>query len=313
MWKNKLPLGLALVSVLTLSSQSNASDSINEQNFKNVEHVSWHKQSKINPQELANGSIPSGMVSLFFIRPFDNDPIQSSLNIAVNDRFQTSIQPGSYSQVHSCAGANNISAVVTAEKTNNLLKNAETFNFESGKTYFIYTDVDENNQVKLSQITEESALEILNNKLYQHHLISRLSPSCPNLVAVQPPPVAPIVYPVLEEKVSIELNVLFDSDKAVIKPEYFHEISDVAAFMRKYGNTSGVIEGHTDSTASEEYNQKLSEKRALAVMKLLIVKYGIDPTRLRAVGYGESRPIATNSTSQGRQLNRRVIAVIQQQ
>ena len=125
-------------------------------------------------------------------------------------------------------------------------------------------------------------------------------------------PIVPVVIPVLEEKVSIEMRILFDTDKAIIKPQYFSEVEDVAEFMKKYGNTNAVIEGHTDSTASDAYNQKLSERRAQAVQKMLIEKYGIDPNRLIATGYGESRPIASNTTKDGRQQNRRVIAVVEQ-
>jgi OOP family OmpA-OmpF porin len=65
------------------------------------------------------------------------------------------------------------------------------------------------------------------------------------------------------------------------------------------------IQGHTDNVGSEKYNQSLSEKRATAVMEYLIEK-GIAGDRLTAVGYGLTRPIASNSTSEGRSLNRRV-------
>lgn len=66
-----------------------------------------------------------------------------------------------------------------------------------------------------------------------------------------------------------------------------------------------VVEGHTDSQNTDEFNQKLSEDRAKAVVAWL-VKNGIAPGRLQPVGYGESRPVADNDTAEGRALNRRV-------
>ncbi|WP_349773448.1 OmpA family protein [Psychrobacter sp. WY6] len=72
-----------------------------------------------------------------------------------------------------------------------------------------------------------------------------------------------------------------------------------------------MIEGHTDSRASDSYNQALSQRRVNAVKEVLISQFGIGAERLTAIGYGESQPIATNSTTEGRQLNRRVVAVVE--
>jgi OOP family OmpA-OmpF porin len=75
-------------------------------------------------------------------------------------------------------------------------------------------------------------------------------------------------------------------------------------------NTTAVIEGHTDNVDTAEYNQKLSEARANSVRQYLIDNFGIKASRLTAVGYGETKPIASNKTEEGRQKNRRVQAVI---
>ena len=115
---------------------------------------------------------------------------------------------------------------------------------------------------------------------------------------------------ILKEKVSIELRIEFDTNKAVVKPAYHQELKKVADFMKEYVWTSAVIEGHTDSRGSDRYNQKLSFRRANAVRDYLINKFGIAPDRLKAEGFGESRPIATNKTKEGRQRNRRVVAVM---
>jgi len=111
--------------------------------------------------------------------------------------------------------------------------------------------------------------------------------------------------------VTIALNVEFDTDKAVVKEKYNSEIKKVADFMKKYPKTTAVIEGHTDNVYTPEYNQKLSEARANSVRLYLINHFGVKASRLSAVGYGLTKPIASNSTEEGRQKNRRVQAVIQ--
>lgn len=299
-----------------ISLPSQAAKIIDGANTKAVGNVVWHKQASIDPQTLINRDIPKDSANVFFIRAHDQDAEQTSANIAINDRFQVSLQPGSYSQVFSCTGINRLSAEVTGLKTNNLSLQPQTYTLESGKSYFFYIDVNDNNatQTTIKQITQESALELLKDKSYQTHQISRVVPNCPVIVQApisKPVPVIPAVVP-LPEKVSIELEVLFDNDKAVIKPEYFNEVKAVADFMNKYSNTTAIIEGHTDSNASDSYNQKLSQRRADAVKDMLIRQFGIEANRVSAIGYGEAQPRATNATAEGRQQNRRVIAVIEE-
>jgi OOP family OmpA-OmpF porin len=110
--------------------------------------------------------------------------------------------------------------------------------------------------------------------------------------------------------VTIALNVEFDTNKAVVKEIYNNDIKKVADFMKAYPKTTAVIEGHTDNISSAEYNQKLSQARANSVRQYLINNFGIKASRLSAVGYGLTKPIASNDTEEGRQKNRRVQAVI---
>ena len=129
-----------------------------------------------------------------------------------------------------------------------------------------------------------------------------------------PPPVVEqkVEAPVpVKEKVTIILNVLFDSDKAVVKKKYHNDIKRVADFMKEFPDTTAEIGGHTDSTASNAHNQKLSEERANSVRQYIIDKFGIDGSRLTAKGYGEDRPIDSNNTEDGKQKNRRVEAVME--
>ena len=130
------------------------------------------------------------------------------------------------------------------------------------------------------------------------------------LVVVAPEPVAE--KPLLE-KVSITLNVKFDTAKAIIKKKYHNDIKIVANFMKEYPDTTAVIEGYTDNVDkfnNPENNIKLSQARADSVRQYLIDNFGIDASRITAVGYGPNKPIASNKTKKGRQKNRRVQAVI---
>lgn len=114
----------------------------------------------------------------------------------------------------------------------------------------------------------------------------------------------------LEEVARIDLQVNFDFDRAEVKPEYFSEIRQVADFMTQYPDVVVELEGHTDSTGTEEYNQGLSQRRVNAVREVLISQMGMQASRITATGYGETRPVASNSTSEGRAQNRRVVSVI---
>lgn len=106
------------------------------------------------------------------------------------------------------------------------------------------------------------------------------------------------------------LKVHFDFDKANIKPEYHKELADFAEFMKQYPGVAVEIDGHTDSVGTDAYNQKLSQRRANSVRDYLVSKLGMNGKLLTAVGFGESKPIASNDTDAGRAQNRRIEAVL---
>ena len=105
--------------------------------------------------------------------------------------------------------------------------------------------------------------------------------------------------------ITLKGDVSFDTNSDVVRPGLYNEIDRIARIMVKYPQTSIIIEGHTDSTGSERYNLDLSERRAESVKKLLVER-SVGETRLTTIGYGESRPVATNDTAAGRLMNRRV-------
>ena len=114
-------------------------------------------------------------------------------------------------------------------------------------------------------------------------------------------------------KVQLDSTVLFASGKAVLRPEAEAELAKVADLIRAHEGARVVIEGHTDHVGPNEMNQALSEKRAAAVESYLAAAGGMESITFISQGYGEKRPVASNETSEGRQLNRRVeITVIPQ-
>ncbi|MFI5295783.1 MAG: OmpA family protein [Thermodesulfovibrionales bacterium] len=143
---------------------------------------------------------------------------------------------------------------------------------------------------------------------------AKIKALCPaNPAAEKEPPLEPI--PAAEPtlglyKYCVTLHLDFDIDKADIKPQFHDDIAKVGDFMKKYPTTTATIEGHTDNIASAEYNMALSQRRAESVVNYLADKFGIERSRLRAKGYGLTRPIADNSTDEGKQKNRRIEAII---
>ena len=105
--------------------------------------------------------------------------------------------------------------------------------------------------------------------------------------------------------VTFKGDVTFDTNSTVVRPGLQSEINRVAGVLSQYPQTLVRVEGHTDSVGTNEYNQDLSVRRAMAV-KNLLVQRGIADSRIDSVGYGETMPVATNDTEAGRQRNRRV-------
>ena len=100
-------------------------------------------------------------------------------------------------------------------------------------------------------------------------------------------------------------TILFDLGKATIRKESYAVLQNIADIMKEYPNANFEIEGHTDSQGSDALNDKLSNDRAASVRDYLTT-IGMEGNRLTSIGYGESKPIATNATKAGRQQNRRV-------
>jgi outer membrane protein OmpA-like peptidoglycan-associated protein len=113
--------------------------------------------------------------------------------------------------------------------------------------------------------------------------------------------------------VTFKSDYLFAVNSSSLLPGAYDEVNRVAQVLNQYPQTTIVISGHTDSTGSEQYNQALSERRANAV-KNALVGMGVNPARMTTIGYGKSKPVASNASEAGRQLNRRVeLRIVPQQ
>jgi outer membrane protein OmpA-like peptidoglycan-associated protein len=108
-----------------------------------------------------------------------------------------------------------------------------------------------------------------------------------------------------ELKVTVKNEILFDFNSAALRSSSRDELREMANVFDRYSDTTIVVAGHTDSTGSASYNQRLSDRRANAVANYL-EDLGVRGSRLDAVGYGEARPKSSNASASGRQRNRRV-------
>ncbi len=104
---------------------------------------------------------------------------------------------------------------------------------------------------------------------------------------------------------SFDSGILFGFNSSTLQPEAKANISKLADILKKYPDSNILVTGHTDSDGTEQYNQTLSEKRAKAVADYTIAQ-GINSSRLSTKGLGETEPVASNDTVEGKQLNRRV-------
>lgn len=122
--------------------------------------------------------------------------------------------------------------------------------------------------------------------------------------------ITPVIKDIALQPIEVGLTVrldhiYFDFDKTTLKKESYEELAKVIDFLRRNPTVEIEIAGHTDSKGSDEYNQKLSQGRTQAVVDYLISQ-GVNARRLVAMGYGESKPVDTNETEEGRAKNRRV-------
>jgi len=131
------------------------------------------------------------------------------------------------------------------------------------------------------------------------------APAAPAKPADSAKPAAPAAPSSVKQAITIQAEALFDFDKSVLKPEGKKSIDDAIAKMAKVDVELVIATGHTDSIGTDAYNQKLSERRANTVKEYMVSK-GVTAAKITTLGKGETQPVATNKTKEGRAKNRRV-------
>jgi OmpA-OmpF porin, OOP family len=157
--------------------------------------------------------------------------------------------------------------------------------------------------------------------LYTIGLVYRFGKKAPLAAAPAPspaPPPPPLAEPILEivpvpaasQQYCTVLDIQFDVNVDAIEREDKEKLRAVGTFLTKYPDTTAQIEGHTDDVGTAEANLKLSQRRAQSVVSYLESNFPIAASRLTAVGYGDTRPVADNRTQEGKRMNRRIDAVM---
>lgn len=170
-----------------------------------------------------------------------------------------------------------------------------------------------NNQQIVKGISNENGhflIQLLGNETYQIKLKAIGKAQEYNTVTI--PPLEPnerygineLTLTITPPKIFTLNNVYFDSGKATLKTSSYTELNELLEYLQLKPNLRIEISGHTDNVGQAENNQTLSENRALAV-KNYLVKQGINSNRITTIGYGSTKPIAYNTTAEGRQKNRR--------
>ena len=131
------------------------------------------------------------------------------------------------------------------------------------------------------------------------------APVVPVAPVIPTPPPAPPAPASVKQSITIQAEALFDFDKSVLKPAGKKSIDDAVAKMQKVDVDVVIATGHTDSIGTDAYNQRLSERRAQTVKEYMVSK-GIAAAKITTLGKGETQPVATNKTKEGRAKNRRV-------
>lgn len=277
MKKNNLykHLTITLLGILTFAT-SNA----------NVNNISWQASESV-PLSKFDLPAPKNSSHLIFIRA-DNDKQDEHTKIRIDRKFLTSLSSNNYITEVVCPG---IHSITLSSAKDDVSKNSLLLIAKNNTNNFILVN---NKDLTIQEITPQYAKQIFkdNNLRLQTHQISRVRNQCKEGS--------------MEIKAPKNLYFLFPSAKAEISSADNGQLRAIGSFMQINKQVKVLLIGHTDSVDTEKYNLALSKKRANTVKTHLVHDYQIDPKRIKTTGFGEIKPIDTNTTEDGRQKNRRV-------
>ena len=320
---SKVLLSTALMVAMGLTGCQTMTSNSASANDSPMNKTMWQKSGE-SFQQPNDMMLKANESRIIFLRQ-DNSDIQASpivvgigsnglIGVNTDNFFQASLLNNHYSEVVIC----NDSQIITAQNMNatdsQVMAQSKRFSFTPQTTTYLQVSLAANGVPVVQQVSPNRAISILDQSTRQTHQISRVSIECsaPKPVVTPPPVVVPVQPPVENTPIRNErqFTVLFDFDSTQITNETFGELGLMADFIQTRQTNDIVLEGHTDSKGSENYNLRLSQDRANVAKDILVNRYGIDSMKLRPIGYGESRPVDTNNTDQGRQNNRRVVATV---
>lgn len=313
---SKVLLSIALVAAINLTGCQTMTSNLASANDSPMNKVMWQKSGEVfqQPNDMMLKANESRIV---FLRQDDNN-VQAGpivVGVGADDLFQVSLDNNHYSEVVIC----NDSQIVTAQNMNTMngqvMAQSKRFSFMPQTTTYLQISLSATGTPVVQQVSPNRAISTLNQSTRQTHQISRVFIECsvPKPVVIPPTVIVPVQPPTQNLPIRNErqFTVLFDFDSTNITSNTASELGLMADFIKtRRTNNNIVLEGHTDSKGSDVYNNKLSQARADTAKTILVNKYGVDGMKLTPMGYGESNPVDTNNTDQGRQNNRRVVATV---
>lgn len=312
-------VGCQTINNSQISSPSNTKNGVNQ--------ASWGESVELfRPPN--DDNLKTNERRIIFFRDAANSSQTNNINIGVglDNVFQASLKNGNYSEKIICNSGHIINASVL-EKNGEVVSYSENFQFAPQTTTYLKVSLSPDGKPVVRQISTNEALSSLRQATRQNHQISRVPSDCGienQTLPSQPPqnqslPKEPNKEPMVNTQLDMnnlrQFSVLFDFDSSNLKNNNMNNaaLDGMASFIQSYPRSNIILEGHTDSRGPESYNLRLSQNRADRVKGILVDKYGMEPSRLRTIGYGETKPVDTNSTQQGRQNNRRVVATVSQE
>ena len=289
-----------------------------------VKKMSWEKSGDLFLPTV-NDNLKSNESRIVFFRDADDNEKPNNINIGIglNKAFQSSLQNGHYSEQIVCNGFQVINASILKEN-GDVISSSENFQLMPQITTYLKVDISKNGRPLIQQISDDNAWSSLRQSTLQTHQISRVSSNCSlasqtlpsQALANQNLPKELVEKSTVNNLIDIknpkQFNVLFDFDSANLKASNSTVLDGMANFLQSYPKNDIMLEGHTDNKGAESYNIELSQTRANMVKDILVDRYGMESKYLSAIGYGETMPIDTNNTEQGRKNNRRVVATVSQ-